>query len=574
MTSARFSPQARILGCGDEIQSIYQSARLASSTLVGLDGVCTPLASPAQVADVLAANGLNPAVTIGMGNVCPHNLVLAPGLDTAANVLGRGSRYHPLHDVGDKLSISSIIKYWPEDAYFGAPIDGLLDSDRNASHFVKWAKKIYGRVSAELTRYTHESFGGNFMDCLLDWRYDPVIVAGSSYFPTVHDTWTAFRADAETVARFENIKSVWRQHCASICLELSVGHFRDLAESADQEDGQDMIRIWFSNFRGDELVTVSSRATALRGEEHYIVDFEDPSVKLIKVLNEYQAIRATESGGQYLLSWFNETVRLMIDDNMNYAIWRGAGGTLKLLQSRLAGDTVSLVNNVYSAHHVEWEKAAGVMAVRAATVAAAARGAAVRAASAAGLRAAGQRRPATSSVLATLTCWRCGEVGHIATSCTAPVDIRNRLPYKGKGKGVAGGKPKVPAVKPVIAKKPHQGRRGRQVARTAGWDAPPCKYQGCKQNDKSSHAAADCPDKLAMDRHSRACDPQTGAAAAAGAIVPYKPAAPKAARSALRDGGAARAGSSRRVAFHLARNTANTFDPQSDLDGDDEDDDE
>ena len=329
--------------------------------------------------------------------------------------------------------------------------------------------------------------------------YEPTLVNGRSYFPTPNETWTAFTADADSIARLNSRKALLRQHVADICLAFSEPtYWRESAESvADRSDGQSMIRKWTLLFHDESITSLSARADKLKRREHNIVGAENPSEKLQYVITEWAAIRLTQFGmEQYSPSWLANTLLGMVTYNSHFAIWRQSGGSSLLLRETNPAKMQSIIMDIWSDNHFEWERTERETAKKRRHDDGSGGGARNNRSRVGAGNGDGTDRGRDMS---TVNCYNCGKYGHYARDCRS----KGGKGGKGGGKGGKGGKGR-------------QGKLKDKLKSRSSWLKPPCQYKGC-DGDRSTHSTVDCPSKLENDKNSLANNPNARARKGKGA---------------------------------------------------------
>ena len=444
-------------------------------------------------ADILAAiaaiSGGNVAFVLGEGALPPALPPIVPGAaqvvppipapDAVANHLGSGAVYAIEKDIGEKLSIAALAKNFKTRNFFGCDDDGNLKMNCTQKDLEAWLERIMMLVRPYLPVCYP---AGSFMDFMLDPYYEPKATMGRSYYPDLTETWTAYTVDQQTIDRFQNRKNIILRHIADICLAFSEPtYWRPLARNvADQSDGQSMIDAWMKHFLDESVIGLTARATALR--KIRIIGAEDPSLKLKDLVEGWARLLTTARGhDQYPISWLSETVSMMVQFNAHYSIWRQSGGLTKLLESSSASEIPMFITTVWADNHTEWERAekkAGKSA------AARERGSGRDGGGRTARQGAGAAGASGSKDMSKIKCFNCDQLGHYASNCTKP--------DKRKGRSHSSERKRNETIK-----------EKKSRTSSSSWTRAPCKFKGCT-GDRKTHAASDCPDKLANDKKARA----------------------------------------------------------------------
>jgi hypothetical protein len=467
------SPAAARLGAGEIYPAGSGLRTNVDYEMIG-DNLLADTVTPEVRVRVRALREDLPDLLIGKGSAPPGDLEDIPADETAANFLGSGAVYNVKLDIGSSIAIDKLRKSIRSSEYFGASKgdDSAPNYQCTIADYAAWLQLITASTRASLPCCY---YGGNIMDFLADYSYNPALTEGASYFPDQsYETWTAFTATAATVQRFENRVMVLRQHVSDICLALSEPQYwREMAKScASITDGQAIIFIWHENFSSDDTRDILRRGQALRSRNYYIMGSEDPSIKLQRAMTEWNSLRLTDYGAEsFPVSWLAATLVQIVELNPLYSIWRQSGGSEGLLACKSPVSMVLMIQNVWNQNHAEWqreEKRRGKDLDKQSK-----------------MKRAVARNSAEQSGSYGRKCWNCGSADHLARDCRKP-----QKKSGGKGGSKGGGKA-------------GKGQKGGKGGSQKSWSSPPCRYQQCT-GDRKTHATVDCPDKEADDKRSRA----------------------------------------------------------------------
>ena len=482
-----FTPGGARLGAGSGLpKGSYDRPDTAMEVISG--GLVSPDARDSVRTNLSAAltavQAFQPAFIVGAGCAPPAGFIGPfPPYDSARRAFGSGEGYNSWYDVTgdyDGLTVSKIVKGFRKSNLLGATaVEETPAKLINSADFSNLMRNLLTVVRNKLPLCY---YGGTWVDFMADPTFDPVIVAGSSYFPdTTVDTWVAFTATADTVVRFEARKTILRQHVADVFLALcEPTHWAKVIvqraglESSVSSNGQKLVTAAFDLFSFESTKAIIDRAESLRKPHHYVRDAENPTKKLEAVLEEFAALRLTTFGvTNYGDVWLSQTFSGMLKDNSCWRTWRLNDGDTKLL-GMTSSQMVPHLVDYYQANHGDFK----------AIVKESDGNRKAREGFARNGTGNGKSRQSTGSDgkdLSHIKCFKCGQMGHYANRC------KNKRVGGGKGGRKGGGG----------AGK--GGKGGKE--RTSDWTKAPCIFKQCS-GDRSTHAASDCPDKIANDKRS------------------------------------------------------------------------
>ena len=259
-------------------------------------------------------------------------------------------------EIINSLTLASVSKIFKTPLFFGAPIDGREDRDRNSLDLNNFLSSLKACFSDSDVANCY--IGGTTTD-IMDVNYTRIVpVIGTQIVADARDptyTWVTTTPNAAFIRTFNDRIRLLDSWFYKMMLHFSLGRWKDLALSIRTSKGSDVINLWNVHFTGtnlEEITRLAIYCTRLR-----ITDCEDPSTKLDILTRQFEDFQLIPTAkAQYNLQWALGITVSMISENVNWSIFRESGNSIRILSSTSIYDATKLVTSHFQANGKQWKK--------------------------------------------------------------------------------------------------------------------------------------------------------------------------------------------------------------------------